>query len=329
MTDDSFREVPMTEPASKSAAPQTAGALLRQAREASGLHIAALAVSLKVSVKKLEALEADQFDALHDAVFVRALASSVCRTLRIDPALVLDKLPPCVTPVLASEPSVNTPFQTSESFKGLALGARLRHPWALAILALLVGAAIVGYLPELEKAVEGTMATHPDAHHVTAPAVLPVSAASSQAPVLAASSAAVDVAAATVLENVPHEPATSASAAPAASASSAASAASAAGVSKRAASAPVVITPSRFEPIALDAVLAFRARASTWIEVTDARGAVVLRRTLQAGESASASGALPLQSVIGRADAVEVQVRGKRFDLAPVSKENVARFEVK
>ena len=35
------------------------GAMLRQAREAAGLHIGALAVSLRVPVKKLEALEAD------------------------------------------------------------------------------------------------------------------------------------------------------------------------------------------------------------------------------------------------------------------------------
>lgn len=38
---------------------QTAGALLRQARESTGLHIAALAVAMKVPVKKLEALEAE------------------------------------------------------------------------------------------------------------------------------------------------------------------------------------------------------------------------------------------------------------------------------
>jgi len=36
----------------------TAGMMLRKAREASGLHVAALAVSMKVPVKKLEALEA-------------------------------------------------------------------------------------------------------------------------------------------------------------------------------------------------------------------------------------------------------------------------------
>ena len=62
----------------------TAGMLIRRAREASGLHIAALAVSLKVPVKKLEALEANRFELLPDAVFVRALAGSVCRTLKID-----------------------------------------------------------------------------------------------------------------------------------------------------------------------------------------------------------------------------------------------------
>jgi cytoskeleton protein RodZ len=54
-----------------------------------------------------------------------------------------------------------------------------------------------------------------------------------------------------------------------------------------------------------------------------------LRKTLAAGETASASGALPLSVVVGRADSTVVEVRGKAFDLAPVSRDNVARFEVK
>ena len=37
----------------------SAGSMLRQAREMAGLHIGALAVALKVPVKKLEALEAE------------------------------------------------------------------------------------------------------------------------------------------------------------------------------------------------------------------------------------------------------------------------------
>ena len=318
MTEELSLPQPVVEPESKPSAPLTAGGLLRRAREASGLHIGALAVSLKVPVKKLEALEADQFDLLHDAVFVRALASSVCRSLRIDPALVLDKLPQGATPVLASRPSINTSFQTSEGIKGLALGVRLRHPLALAVLVLLVGAAIVGFLPELKKAFEGSWVGRPEVHSAAVVPVSPVSVAEPQAPAIPASGAATDAPVGAVLEDVQRGPAPAASAAVAAVAVD------------RAASVPSAIVPSPSEPIALaTAVVAFKARASSWVEVTDARGVVVLRRTLQAGESAAASGALPLQSVIGRADAVDVLVRGKAFDLAPVSKENVARFEVK
>jgi cytoskeleton protein RodZ len=56
---------------------------------------------------------------------------------------------------------------------------------------------------------------------------------------------------------------------------------------------------------------------------------VQLRKTLAAGESAFASGALPLAVVVGRIDVTEVSVRGKAFSLAGLSKDNVARFEVK
>jgi cytoskeleton protein RodZ len=74
-------------------APSGPGALLRQAREAQGLHIAALAAAIKVSPRKLDALEGDRWHELPDATFTRALARTVCRTLRIDPAPVLAGLP--------------------------------------------------------------------------------------------------------------------------------------------------------------------------------------------------------------------------------------------
>ncbi|MCW0038059.1 helix-turn-helix domain-containing protein, partial [Acinetobacter baumannii] len=68
-------------------------ALLRQAREAAGLSLAGLAAALKVPAPKLEALEADDYAAFQDHVFMRALAQSVCRTLRVDSASVLALLP--------------------------------------------------------------------------------------------------------------------------------------------------------------------------------------------------------------------------------------------
>jgi cytoskeleton protein RodZ len=73
--------------------PPSPGAMIKAAREQQGLHLAILSVNLKVSVKQLEALEADQFDKLMEPVFARALAAKVCRILKLDPVQVLSLMP--------------------------------------------------------------------------------------------------------------------------------------------------------------------------------------------------------------------------------------------
>ena len=46
-------------------------------------------------------------------------------------------------------------------------------------------------------------------------------------------------------------------------------------------------------------------------------------------ESAAAAGVLPLVVLVGRVDATTVEIRGKPFDMTAVTRDNVARFEVK
>jgi len=75
------------------------------------------------------------------------------------------------------------------------------------------------------------------------------------------------------------------------------------------------------------ALVSFKASGTTWIEVIDAKNTLLLRRTMEAGDTAAASGALPLSVVVGRADLTEVAVRGKALALEP-SPDNVARFKV-
>ena len=126
----------------------SAGGMLRSAREAAGLHVAALAVSMKVPVKKLEALEADRLDLLPDIVFVRALASSVCRTLKIDPTPILEKLPRSgAQPLIPEDRVINTPFRAHGESLGFSAPGFLKKPSVLAVLALLVGAGAVFYFP--------------------------------------------------------------------------------------------------------------------------------------------------------------------------------------
>ena len=66
---------------------------MRSAREKAGVHLGVLSVNLKVSIKQLEALEADQFQHLPEPVFARALAAKVCRFLKIDSEPVLALMP--------------------------------------------------------------------------------------------------------------------------------------------------------------------------------------------------------------------------------------------
>jgi cytoskeleton protein RodZ len=94
--------------------------------------------------------------------------------------------------------------------------------------------------------------------------------------------------------------------------------------------APTPLAPvAAAEPMSNEGLVVLTAKSASWVEVIDASGTVQLRKTLAAGEAVGASGGLPLVVTVGRADATDVQVRGKSFDLAPITKNNVARFEVR
>ena len=70
-------------------------------------------------------------------------------------------------------------------------------------------------------------------------------------------------------------------------------------------------------------------QAPSWIQVIGASGRVWLQRSLQPGEDVRFDEDLPLAVTVGRADATEVVVRGQPFDLGPMTRNNVARFEIR
>jgi cytoskeleton protein RodZ len=270
------------------------------------LHIAALAVALKVPVKRIEALEADRFDLLPSAVFSRALASSVCRALKIDPAAVLAQLPGLTAPRLeyANQNRLQA-YSASSSNHRPSLWGSLSRPALIGGALLLVAAALVVFLPpsplNFLKSGVGYDA-------VVTTTVVPLddaaNAAANPSANVAATEAAPAAAPATVAPAAKIGPAPASPALPA---------------------APVAETAKG----PTTGLVVFNPTAASWVEVTDAQGTVLLRRMLAAGEVAGASGALPLSAVVGRADVTRVQVRGQPLDLAPIARDNVARFEVK
>lgn len=302
----------MNEPQSGTA---TAGSLLRAAREKQGLHIAALAAAIKVSQRKLEALENNRHDELPDATFTRALAQTVCRTLKVDARPVLDLLPPA--PAVALEPgsgSLNTPFRDRPGREEPGLAVAMR-PMVWAAAALVLAAAAVLLAPaDWWQLLRGGGLPTPASLPASAPLVVtepvllapqPASAASAAA--LPASAAASQAMGETVFAAQNPEPAASGPVAMAAASPSAAPA----------------------TPAAPNGLVQLRTSEASWVEVRDARGVLLLSRTVQPGESVGLDGSLPMRLVIGNAAVTQLGFRGKPVDLGPSTRDNVARVELR
>lgn len=294
------------------------GSLLRRAREAAGMHIGTLAVTLKVPVRKLEALESDRWDLLPDAVFARALAASVCRTLKIDPAIVLEHLPTTTPRLMSNDGGFNTPFHgVPGPGAGSPLKAHLSRPLGLAVLALMLGALGLIFWPANQSSTVGPSAEEaPMTKRIDTASVAPGAPTVSEA------------------MTIPAQPTPTTIVVDAGPASSMSAAGSSPSIAVQPGSfnvLPVESTSTGPEPKAVEpqTIVMFKATGPSWIQVTDAKGAVVLKKLLGAGESASAAGLLPLAVLVGRVDTTTVEIRGKPFDLASVARDNVARFEVK
>lgn len=281
----------------------TAGQMLRAARVASGMHIGTLSLALKVPVKKLEALEADDWAHLPDAVFVRALATSVCRQIKADSAPILAALPQNTSTKILDDKEragLNQPFRSpgDAKFSHMHLPA-LSMPMIAGAAVLLLAALLLIFLPDFVKQqsnkkteiiekIEPIAVPEPVAVAVGIMVSAPVPVAPLSTPVMVK---------------------------------------------------PVVVTPAPIPapavsaPAALPAgvsILRLTAKGEVWVQVKDSKGIVLVQRNLQPKEIVNVSGIPPLSVVLGRVNEIEsVVVRGKPFNLAPVSSENIARFEVK
>lgn len=269
----------------------TAGNMLREAREARGLAVLELAASLKVSVKKIEAIEGGRFDLLPDMVFARALAFSICRNLKVDATPILEQFPPTLVPNLKNDESgINTPFRASQDVSRFRVLNIVFRPVAIVLFLLTLVALGLYVFPLFDTSkLEGIAAV--SISKITYPPQLQDKSISQSVASLEPTS----VEAAVLAPSYPI-------------------------VNNGLAMSGWAGTPGN---------IVFKSHGTSWVEVVDAKGTVQLRRTLIIGEVAGASGVLPLTVVVGKADSLDVSVAGKPFSLIDVAKDNVARFEVK
>ncbi|HEX7439823.1 MAG TPA: helix-turn-helix domain-containing protein [Caldimonas sp.] len=273
----------------------TAGRLLREARQAQGLHIAALASAIKVAPRKLELLEADRFDELPDATFTRALAQTVCRSLKVDAAPVLALLPrPSGNRLGQVSEGLNTPFRERPGRLVPSDWTSLGRPGVWGPALVLLTAAAVYFMPS------GLFQN--SATRVRPPVDSAASAAALATPVVRAGSAAEPTAVAA--SSVPAVVLEAALPLPA---------------------PPPLAAPADAPP----KLLQLHAVAGSWIEVVDGRGRALLSRLINPGENVELDGAVPLKVKIGNAAGTEVIFRGQVLELAPFTRDNMARLELK
>jgi cytoskeleton protein RodZ len=272
-------------PSEPSVTAPTAGALLRQARENAGMHLGMLSVALKVPVRNLTALEADHYDLLSGPVFVRALANSVCRHLKIDSSPILALLPPASHRLEPMHPGLGS--SQSESLGALVhrhfLANRQFLVLALAVIFLI---ALVTWLP-----------TWPTS---SAPANVPVAEVKPD-----------PASAGTTVTSVISVPATTQA------------------LPQDAAKANTVPTATPFKTDGRAVDLVIKGKSDAWVEVKNSAGDLVFNQLVKTGEIHHIQSEMVLSVVVGVAEGVEVEVRGKAFDLTPFNRGSVARFEVK
>lgn len=287
------------EPVVQPATPLAVGDVLRNAREAAGLPVADIALTLKLGQRQVEALERGDWAALPGHTFTRGFVRNYARLLQLDPLPLMQALDAVLTKPVDT---LTVPETSPEAMSG---SSRPRDRLVVAFGGVLLLVALAAYflLPnDLLALREGMQSLLDGLARQEAPAA---PAATPAEPAFPPGSNAQQV----MTPQVPAEPAASVDAAAAAQV-------------PPTASSPVAPVP------AVDGapLLKFVVSQESWVEVRDRDGNVVFSQRLPAGSEPSVSGKAPLSVTVGFAPGVKVLLRGQPVDLQPYARGDVARL---
>jgi cytoskeleton protein RodZ len=275
------------------------GRELAAAREAQGLALADVAQQLKFAPRQLEALEQEHFAALPGATFAKGMVRSYARLLKLDPEPLLQRVAGHFevpdSNRLAARYHQPVPFSDGgrkSTFVYLGLSAGVL---------VLVGAVAYGWHQErlaAGKSNETAVAKAPSNEIKPRAAPVPVQAAA--APLAVAPERTKSVTAVAVPPVPALEP-----------------------------EKPKVVAPEK--PRAVGAGphrLVVRTEGEAWIEIKDAADRMLVSSLNPPGSERVVRGKPPYSLVIGNASNVTVLYDDKPIDLAPHTRQDVARLTV-
>jgi len=284
-----------------SATPATAGVILAQAREAAGLSVEDVALQLKLAPRQVAAIEREDFASLPGRTFVRGFVRNYARLLKLDVDATLAALPADGAAAL-DRPSLAATTRAIGELPSERAARPGVAKWAipLVLIAIVAVAAIYEFSRPPSPA---PASTAPAVVHAPPPAAEP-------APPSPTPATATEVQTGSAPPALPASTSTTPLPNPVATGST----------------APAVATASP-PPVAQGAPnhLDVRFHGTSWIEVRDRSGSVVLSMTGNDGASRELTVAPPGEITVGNVAAVEASWRGRRLDLAAQAKQNVAR----
>ena len=285
------------------------GEMLAAERERQGLGRNDIAQRLHMSGYQIEALEKGDYTRLPRGTFLRGFVRNYAKVLGLAPERVLPLLDEGAPPQTA--PGIVVPTQ---NIRFDPLNERFSHPFlkagAFAALMLALGfAAMYWFLfVRTTPVTPAKKASSPPAVVASAPTPPPVATPAPAEPPVSA-----------VPEKPVPAPAIPAKPEPARAEPAKAEPA------KAEAAPPVAKTVAGSGE---GSVLKFRFKGSSWVEIRDAKGRVLLSRLNQPGSEAEVSGRPPFNVVVGNAPEVQLFYNDHEFDLEPHTKVAVARFTV-
>ena len=291
----------MTEQSGSGAAPAaTPGARLAAARDSLGLSIAEVAGQMRISVRQVQAIEADRYSELPGAVFVRGFVRNYARLLKIDPVPLLH--------ALETELGHDVPLRAHEISGTLPVHARHGHikHWLVA-LALVVVAVLGAGGYELWRAQLEPRESPKSAAPLSEPA--PTAAPTVTAPEPG---------------SVPLVPERAADSGVSTPVEAAAGAGTTGGAAPASVPGDTAASPAKGSSRSARIEIEFAGQSG--VEFRDAEGKVVYSGTGEANTSRTIEAALPLDVIVGNASGVRITYNDKPFDVAAHATRNVARF---
>ncbi|HEY5000087.1 MAG TPA: RodZ domain-containing protein [Usitatibacter sp.] len=304
------------------AASRTLGQTLAAQRERQGLSRADAAQRLHMSAYQIEAIETGDYSRLPKGTFLRGFVRNYAKVLGVSADEALALLPEHAP--RDQKPGIVVPTQ---NIRFDPIGDRLQNPYvkaaSLAVVAIAVGFAAMYWWLFIKPTPPGSAAARKAA--ATKVAGAPPAAESGPGAVPIAVS---EPARSEPVKTEPPRPEAKQSA-PKADVKPAAAPKSEA----KPAAPPKVEPPAPAGREVLKAgasgsVLKFVFKGSSWVEIRDAKGRILLSQLNPAGTRAEVSGKAPFNVIVGNAPQVQFFYNDHEFDLEPHTKVAVARFTV-